>query len=124
MLNHLKILQRVLYRFHFLYRWMLSLLFQFLHRIRSIIHRQAQLPLHLCDICCMYLETIFRFYILLNHFISNTLFRLVRFGSLGYIIKRNFTFSLAKLDFYIDYTVSFFCGKALQPSQHDVHCPN
>ena len=32
-------------------------------------------------------------------------------GSLGDIIKRHFAFSLAKLDFHIDYAVSFFVGK-------------
>ena len=40
-LNHFKMLQRILYRFHFLRCRMLPRLFQFLYRIRSIVHRQA-----------------------------------------------------------------------------------
>ena len=40
-LNHFKMLQRILYRFHFLHCRMLPRLFQFLYRIRSIVHRQA-----------------------------------------------------------------------------------
>ena len=47
MLNNLKIFQSILYRFHFLYRWMFPRLFQFLYRIRSIIHWQSELPLYL-----------------------------------------------------------------------------
>jgi len=40
-LNHFKMLQRILYRFHFLRCRMLPRLFQFFYRIRSIIHWQA-----------------------------------------------------------------------------------
>ena len=40
-LNHLKMFQRILYRFHFLCRRMFPRLFQFFYCIRSIIHRQA-----------------------------------------------------------------------------------
>ena len=65
------------------------------------------LPLYLCDICGMYFEAVLRFYVFLNHLICNSLFRLVRFGSLGNIIKRHFAFTLAKLDFYINYAVVF-----------------
>ena len=40
-LNHFKMLQRILYGFHFLCCRMLPRLFQFLYRIRSIVHWQA-----------------------------------------------------------------------------------
>lgn len=99
--------QSIPYRFRFLCHW----LFQFLYRIRSIIHRQSQLSLYLCDICGMYFEAILRFYVLFNHLVCNSLFRLVRLGSLGDIIKRHFALILAKLHFYVDYTVRFFVGK-------------
>ena len=59
----------------------------------------------------MYFEAILRFYIFLNHLVCNPLFRLVRFGSLGDIIKRHFALTLAKLHFYVDYAVGFFVGK-------------
>ena len=55
----------------------------------------------------MYLETVFRFYVFLYHFIGNSLFRLVRLGSFSDIIKRYFALTLAKLDFYFDCTVCF-----------------
>ena len=40
-LNNLKVFQSLLYRFRFLRRRMLPRLFQFLYRIRGIIHRQS-----------------------------------------------------------------------------------
>ena len=55
----------------------------------------------------MYLEAIFRFYVLLYHFVGNSLFWLIRFCSFSNIIKRYFALTLAKLDFYIDYAVRF-----------------
>ena len=110
-LDNLKMLEGIFNCFHFLHRRMLPRLLQFLHCIRSIIHRQAQISFYLCDICGMYFEAIFRFYVLLNHLVCNSFLRLVRFGSLGYIIKRHFALTLAKLDFYVDYTVGFFVGK-------------
>ncbi len=55
----------------------------------------------------MYLEAIFRFYVLLYDFVGNSLFWLIRFCCFSNISKRNFTLSLAKLDFYIDHTVRF-----------------
>ncbi len=61
------------------------------------------LPFYPCDICGMYFEAVFRFCVLFNHFVSNPIFRLVCFSSLGDIIKRHF--ALAKLDFYVDYAV-------------------
>ena len=91
-LNHFKMLQRILYRFHFLCCRMFPRLFQFLYSIWSIIHRQAQLPLHLCDVCSMCLEAIFRFYIFLNHLVGHALFLLVRNGSLSNIILSSGTF--------------------------------
>ena len=59
----------------------------------------------------MYFEAVFCFYVLLNHFVGNSLFRLIRCGSLGDIIKRHFALTLAKLHFYVDYAVGFFVGK-------------
>ena len=59
----------------------------------------------------MYFEAVFCFYVLLNHLIGHSLFRLVRFGSLSDIIKRHFAFALAKLHFYVDYAVRLFVGK-------------
>ena len=41
LLNHFKMLQCILYRFHFLRCRMLPRLFQFFYHIRSIIHRQS-----------------------------------------------------------------------------------
>ena len=93
-LNHLKMFQCFLYRFHFLCRQ----LFQFFYLIKYIIHRQAQTSLYLCYISSMYLEAIFRFYVFLYHFVGHTLFGLIHFCSFSNIIKRNFTFSLARKD--------------------------
>ena len=39
--------------------------------------------------------------------VGNALFRLVFFGSLRNFIKRNLPITLAKLHFYVDYTVGF-----------------
>lgn len=55
----------------------------------------------------MYLEAIFSFYVFLYHFVSNSLFQLIRLGSFSDIIKRHFALSLAKLHFYADCAVSF-----------------
>lgn len=55
----------------------------------------------------MYFEAVFCFYVFLNHLIGNSLFRLVRLGSLSDIIKRHFALTLAKLDFYVDYAIGF-----------------
>jgi hypothetical protein len=86
-------------------------LFQFFYRIRSVIHRQAQTSLYLCYISSMYLETIFSFYVFLYLFVCNSLFRLVRFGSLYDIIQRYFSLTLTKLNFYVDMSVWLFVGK-------------
>ena len=59
----------------------------------------------------MYFEAIFSFYVFLNHLVCNSLFRLVRFGSLSDIIKRYFSFPFAKLNFYVDMSIRFFVGK-------------
>ena len=111
--------QRILYCFHFLRCRMLPRLFQFFYRIRSIIHRQSQISLYLCDICGMYFEAVFSFYVLLYHFVGHSLFGLVAFCSLSNIIKRNFSLTLTKLNFYVDMSVWLFCGKAVLPSPHD-----
>ena len=111
LLNHLKMLQCILYRFHFLRCRMLPRLFQFLYRIRSIIHWQAQISLYLCNICGMYFEAVFSFYILLYHFVGHSLFWLVHFCSFSNIIKRNFSLALTKLDFYVEMSVWLFVGK-------------
>ena len=110
-LNHFKMLQRILYRFHFLCCRMLPRLFQFFYRIRSIVHRQAQISFYLCDICGMYLEAVFSFYVLLYHFVGHSFFGLIFFGSFSDIIKRNFSLTLAKLNFYVDMSVWLFVGK-------------
>ena len=111
LLNHFKILQCILYRFHFLRCRMLPRLFQFFYRIRSIIHWQAQISLYLCDICGMYLEAVFCFYVLLYHFVGHSFLGLVFFGSFNDIIKRNFSLTLTKLNFYVDMSVWLFVGK-------------
>ena len=59
----------------------------------------------------MYLETIFSFYVFLYLFVCNSLFRLVRFGSLCDIIQRYFALTFTKLDFYVDMSIRFFVGK-------------
>ena len=97
--------------FHFLHRRMLPRLLQFLHCIRSIIHRQAQISFYLCDICGMYFETVFSFYVLLYHFVGHSFLGLVFFGSFSNIIKWNFSLTLAKLNFYVDMSVWLFVGK-------------
>ena len=56
----------------------------------------------------MYFEAIFSFYILLYHFVGHSLFGLVVFCSFSNIIKRNFAFTLAKLNFYVDMSVWLF----------------
>ena len=86
-------------------------IFIFQTRSRSIIHRQSQISLYLCDICGMYLEAVFSFYILLYHFVGHSLFGLVAFRSFSNIIKRNFSLTLAKLNFYVDMSVWLFVGK-------------
>lgn len=55
----------------------------------------------------MYLEAIFSFYVFLYHFVSNSLFQLIRLGSFSDMIKWHFALSLAKLHFYADCAVSF-----------------
>ena len=110
-LDNLKILQCSFDSFHFLRCRMFPRLFQFFYRIRSVIHRQAQTSLYLCYISSMYLETIFSFYVFLYLFVCNSLFRLVRFGSLCDIIQRYFALTFTKLDFYVDMSIRFFVGK-------------
>lgn len=110
-LDNLKILQRILYCFHFFRCRMFPGMFQFFYCIRGVIHRQAQTSLYLCYISSMYFETIFSFYVFLYHFVCNSLFRLVRLGSLCDIIQRYFTFTFTKLDFYVDMSIRFFVGK-------------
>lgn len=110
-LDNLKILQCIFDSFHFLRCRMFPRLFQFFYRIRSVIHRQAQTSLYLCYISSMYLETIFSFYVFLYLFVCNSLFRLVRFGSLYDIIQRYFSLTLTKLNFYVDMSVWLFVGK-------------
>ena len=103
--------QRILYCFHFLRCRMFPRLFQFFYRIRSIIHRQSQISLYLCDICGMYLEAVFRFYVLLNHFVGHFFFGLIRFGSFSNTIYRNLALALSKLHINVDITVGFFVGQ-------------
>ena len=110
-LDNLKMLEGIFNCFHFLHRRMLPRLLQFLHYIRSIIHRQAQISFYLCDICGMYFEAIFSFYVLLYHFVGHSLFGLVVFCSFSNIIKWNFSLTLAKLNFYVDMSVWLFVGK-------------
>ncbi len=110
-LDNLKTLQCIFDSFHFLRCRMFPRLFQFFYRIRSVIHRQAQTSLYLCYISSMYLETIFSFYVFLYLFVCNSLFRLVRFGSLYDIIQRYFSLTLTKLNFYVDMSVWLFVGK-------------
>ena len=59
----------------------------------------------------MYLEAVFSFYVLLYHFVGHSFFRLIAFGSFSDIIKRNFSLTLTKLNFYIDISVWLFVGK-------------
>ena len=59
----------------------------------------------------MYFEAVFSFYILLYHFVGHSLFGLVAFRSFSNIIKRNFSLTLAKLNFYVDMSVWLFVGK-------------
>ena len=110
-LDNLKMPQCIFDSFHFLRCRMFPGMFQFFYCIRSVIHRQAQIPLYLCDICGMYLKAVFRFYVLLNHLVCNSLFWLVRFGSLSDIIQRYFALTFTKLDFYVDMSIRFFVGK-------------
>ena len=57
---------------------------------------------------------------LLNHLVCNSLFWLVRFGSLGDIIQRYFALTFTKLDFYVDMSIRFFVGK--QYYRLHMHC--
>ena len=59
----------------------------------------------------MYFEAVFSFYVLLYHFVGHSLFGLVAFCSLSNIIKRNFSLTLTKLNFYVDMSVWLFVGK-------------
>ena len=89
-LDNLKMLEGIFNCFHFLHRRMLPRLLQFLHCIRSIIHRQAQISFYLCDICGMYFETVFSFYVLLYHFVGHSLLGLVCFSSLAILSSGTF----------------------------------
>ena len=48
------------------------------------------------------------FYVLLYHFVGHSFFGLIFFGSFSDIIKRNFSLTLAKLNFYVDMSVWLF----------------
>ena len=48
------------------------------------------------------------FYVLLYHFVGHSFFGLIFFGSFSDIIKRNFSLTLAKLNFYVDISVWLF----------------
>ena len=110
-LYHCKITKCIFDCFYLFWCRMLPRLFQFLYCVRSIIHRQSQISLYLCDICGMYLEAVFCFYVLLYHFVGHSFFGLIFFGSFSDIIKRNFSLTLAKLNFYVDMSVWLFVGK-------------
>ena len=59
----------------------------------------------------MYFEAVFRFYVLLYHFISNSLFRFITLRSFCNLIQRYFALTFAKLNFYVDMSIRFFVGK-------------
>ena len=59
----------------------------------------------------MYFEAVFSFYVLLYHFVGHSFLGLVLFGSFSDIIKRNFSLTFAKLNFYVDMSVWLFVGK-------------
>ena len=59
----------------------------------------------------MYFEAVFSFYVLLYHFVGHSFFGLIAFRSFSDIIKRNFSLTLTKLNFYIDMSVWLFVGK-------------
>ena len=59
----------------------------------------------------MYLEAVFRFYVLLNHFVGHFFFGLVRFGSFSNTIYRNLALALSKLHINVDITIGFFVGQ-------------
>ena len=59
----------------------------------------------------MYFEAVFSFYVLLYHFVGHSFLGLVLFGSFNDIIKRNFSLTFAKLNFYVDMSVWLFAGK-------------
>ena len=109
--DYTKILQSILYCFHFLRCRMFPGMFQFFYCVRSVIHRQAQTSLYLCYICSMYFKAIFSFYIFLYHFVCNSLFRLVYLSSFNDIIQWYFALTFAKLNFYVDMSIRFFVGK-------------
>ena len=48
---------------------------------------------------------------MLSHFVGHSFFGLVAFRSFSNIIKRNFSLTLAKLNFYVDMSVWLFVGK-------------
>ena len=110
-LYHCKITKCIFDCFYLFWCRMFPRLFQFFYRIRSIIHRQSQISLYLCDICGMYLEAVFRFYVLLNHFVGHFFFGLVCFGSFSNTIYRNLALALSKLHINVDITVGFFVGQ-------------
>ena len=59
----------------------------------------------------MYFEAVSSFYVLLYHFVGHSFFGLIAFGSFSDIIKRNFSLTLTKLNFYVDMSVWLFVGK-------------
>ena len=73
----------------------------------------------------MYFEAVFSFYVLLYHFVGHSFLGLVLFGSFSDIIKRNFSLTFAKLNFYVDMSVWLFVGKQynrLQYYRPDYEC--
>ena len=78
--------------------------------LEKAIKENLPFPLFALDFICndsRYFEAVFSFYVLLYHFIGHSLFGLVTFRSFSNIIKRNFSLTLTKLNYYVDMSVCF-----------------
>lgn len=96
---------------HLLRCWMFPRLFQFFYRIRSIIHRQSQLSLYLCDICGMYFEAYFAsMYSLIILYVTRS-FGLYASALLAILSSGTLLSPSPNSTFTLITPVSFFVGK-------------
>ena len=111
--NKTEMSQRFLDCRHHPFGRMRSWMFQFLHSIRGIIHRQAQTALHFRNIRRVNLKTVMLLNVLLNHLIRYFFFRLTSFCPFFYFFQRDLPLSFAELNSHVDMTVRIF-GKENQ----------
>ena len=100
--------QRRFYGCSHLFRRVLTRMFQFVHSIRCIVHRQAEFALYFSNICRMNFEAVILLNPFLNLFICRLFLRFSFFRSFRNcrFIKRG----VVKIDFHFKMRIRFFCG--------------